>query len=1197
LAGGRARQTHPRLRAKRENLSDRFELEEAFLSSPDSAALKSAVIRAMDRRTNEPVVVKYWKKLGTAIDADLRELWRHEMRQSERVRAFPRADEVVVEALGYGETDDAFYIAMPSDVAPLEFASRFARPDHWLRTLQSPRHRVILWRNLRRLAEALGALHGQGLVHGRIDSRAIYSAGAATDADFRLGGFEFCLRVAELDKAPLQIIAKSRPWGSVTFSFLDDWRSLGRVIADLAGLDLKKLDDDGNRFAEGRPKLDLRAVEIDLVRLLVQPERNRALDAQIVSSRVDAVVKELEAEALADNSRYVLALRLGQTSRLSAALNAASGDAFDTDDIEAQLAFVQGDLEIGATLVRTNRGDLFLATETLVYDLKPLRNAEVSETWNVASCDHGHPRDEVRLGRRDSVAIPAHRIEIMRFGAAPRRLQELRGDALDWSTLFGTTPTSDPTLAARRGLLLAQISEALFRAVEVAPVEVVNQRRKGSRAIVELAASDSEHRMRLAQALRVDDPHKLLRRLFGREEADFDAEWQLTEVAGLGTTTRAAAGVRFVRTLQRDNRWLYEFEVISGVVPPSAQLHLRKVDDTGTEQVLRRRLRMLGTLATQSELSLMLIDPRRRLRTYQDTPLVEDSHFGELDTSKQEALRSIWETGPSQFVVGPPGVGKTKLVTEIVRRTLASEPAARLLVSAQAHQALDHLAAAVQKTLNRAGLEDDVILVRSKADDGADLSGAQTPDRAKAYLAQVHDSPLARKAPRTIRQSLIELAAAANVTGNLRTRLPLSILRQRRSFEALLLQSANVLFSTTNSGDLARLVEDRAQFDWTIVEEAAKATGPELLAPQLLSMRRLLIGDHNQLPPFDTDRMADFLGDQTRVKLALAQSDPVVGNIFRDYGLDDLREAIEDDAILSETCEWARRMMLMFESLVTNELDRQKRSDQGRRRVATELLQQHRMHPVIATLISECFYDARLQTSPERAAEFENGTPPFGVTGARLPASPIVFVDLPYVQREAGAGERRPTYHNPAELKATLAILKMLHAVPGDETDAPTLAVLSPYNEQVERIGRAIDDGLGGNLANLTGFRPGTSAVGFESTVDSFQGGEADIVVVSLVRNNDHVGRAALGIVRDRRRMNVLLSRAKWKLVLVGSMEFLRVQARRYRRHSHSDRAVPAFLAKMLEVFDRMAGETLADGRTPKFSVVPLATLTKDTPT
>jgi hypothetical protein len=45
---------------------------------------------------------------------------------------------------------------------------------------------VILWKNLRRLAEALGAVHGQGLVHGRIDTRSIYAAGAATEADFRL---------------------------------------------------------------------------------------------------------------------------------------------------------------------------------------------------------------------------------------------------------------------------------------------------------------------------------------------------------------------------------------------------------------------------------------------------------------------------------------------------------------------------------------------------------------------------------------------------------------------------------------------------------------------------------------------------------------------------------------------------------------------------------------------------------------------------------------------------------------------------------------------------------------------------------------------------------------------------------------------------------------------------------------------------
>ena len=53
-----------------------------------------------------------------------------------------------------------------------------------------------------------------------------------------------------------------------------------------------------------------------------------------------------------------------------------------------------------------------------------------------------------------------------------------------------------------------------------------------------------------------------------------------------------------------------------------------------------------------------------------------------------------------------------------------------------------------------------------------------------------------------------------------------------------------------------------------------------------------------------------------------------------------------------------------------------------------------------------------------------------------------------------------PTYHNPAELKAVLAVLSMLSAVPRKPTEPSTLAVLSPYNEQVERLGRAIEDGL-----------------------------------------------------------------------------------------------------------------------------------------
>jgi hypothetical protein len=844
---------------------------------------------------------------------------------------------------------------------------------------------------------------------------------------------------------------------------------------------------------------------------------------------------------------------------------------------------VEADFVTEIELLRFSDGGLALVTEAMVYTLQPLRQAGVDETWQIVTCDYARRRAEVSFGRHDSIALPEHRIEIIRFGRAGRRLQELRGDALDWSAAFNDEDKEDEaTTAVLRGLLLAQVTEALFRAIEIIPVEIIKKKARKEESTVLLSSGSDEQRERVADALRADAPHRLMKRLFDDEQADIDARWELSESGALGLSGRNNAPVHFVRTVHQDDRRLYEFR-LEGALPPTPHLYLRKVDDEGTEGALRRRLRMLVALATQEELCVMLADPRERIRTYRE-PLIEDAAFGALDGSKQEALRSIWSTGPGQFVVGPPGVGKTRLVSEIVRQVLAEDPTARILLSAQGHQALDHLATSVQTTLAAAGIGDDVLLVRSKADAAADLSGAQTHERVKQYLAAVDQSPLARGSPLGLRQAIGAMAASEENEDSGR-KGDADARRQRRSFEALVLESANILFSTTNSGDLARLVEDRAQFDWVIVEEAAKATGPELLAPLLLSMRRLLIGDHNQLPPFDTDRAIRFLSDQTRVKTGIAESDALVGRIFRDFGLDDLRSAIEDDDTLSQTCSAARRAILQFESLVTRELERQKTADPARRRVATELLEQHRMHPVIASVISECFYEKRLKTASKRAAEFEQDRPPFAITDDRLPGSPIVLVDMPYVQRMQGAEEKLPAYHNPAEVDAVKGVLSMLQPLTGEGKEHPTLAVLSPYREQMLRIGRAIEDAMSGPLVNLSGFAPPTKSGGFEGTVDSFQGSEADVVVVSLVRNNDHTGSRALGFLRDRRRMNVLLSRAKWKLVIVTSLEFLRVHSRRYTPRKTPGNAEDAFLAMLISMFDRLRGETLADG-TSKLSVV-----------
>lgn len=1165
-------------------LADLFELSEDYLSPPDETGLRSVLVEAVDRQTEESVVLKYWQKTKQPIDGDLRELWRHDMRQSERIRAYPSADEVTVQILRSGEVRDAFYFALPADAAPLDHVLRFSRVDHWIRTLNMVRSRILFWKNVRRLVKAVGAIHAQGLVHGRIDRASVFTGGATAEPDFRLSGFEFCLRVADPDPGPISAIAKSKGGGARTiFSFLDDWRALSALLCSLLGL--ATLEEDV-------PDDWCRPTEIDLLRLLERPDRNRALDAHRIIPLIDEVLDELEAEALVDNGRFVLALRLGPQSRLSAYLFRESNGAFDVDDIEGQFRYVRAQLEVGVDLVRTSRGKLVLATDTFVLELGPLTSVGQPETWQVAVTNSALPRAEYYLGRHSAARILAHRIELIRYGAAGNRLRELRGDALPWDTFLGPIEAEgDLGVQVRRGLLLAQIADAMFQASEITPVDVRQHRHTAGE--IDLVARESDKHTKIMQALRADTPRRFMTRLFDNEEADFDAEWDLSESSGLGTTGQGArctfVGVR----AGDDGTSFYSFRIVEGALPPSAQLYLRRVASTGTEQALRRRLRMLTALSSQSELTQALAEPRAGLRTYDGPALDKDAAFDDLDESKRDALQSVWTTGPLQFVVGPPGVGKTKLVTEIVRRVLAADNTTRLLVSSQAHEALDHLAEAVQQALEEAHLAEDLILVRSKADKGAELAGAQTPERAKAYIDRISNSELLKKAPQNIRRAVRDLRLATEVVARAKSPADLVALRQRRPFEALVLQSANVLFSTVNSPDLERLNDEHAVFDWVIIEEAAKATGPELVAPLLLSMRRVLIGDHNQLPPFDTDRISELLADKSRVRDALEESDQLIGYIFRDYGLDDLRDvALQDDTALGEMCQSALRSLLFFESHAKREIERQDFADVRRKRVANELLVQHRMHPAICRVISTCFYDDKLNTDESKKLAFEAGPPPFLSQDPAMPNSPIVFVDLPYIQRSPGAGEEFPTYHNSAEVEATVAALGAFRSREGGQK-RPSLAVLSPYNEQVTRLRLAIDNEIGGRLRHLQEFR--SASLGsdqFQSTVDSFQGNEADLVLVSMVRNNENVGRRALGILADRRRMNVLLSRARWKLVIVGSLEFLKVQSRRYDKATRLSRA-PTHLKKMLDTWDQLSRETMTDGRTPLFCVVPAARLAR----
>jgi len=72
-----------------------------------------------------------------------------------------------------------------------------------------------------------------------------------------------------------------------------------------------------------------------------------------------------------------------------------------------------------------------------------------------------------------------------------------------------------------------------------------------------------------------------------------------------------------------------------------------------------------------------------------------------------------------------------------------------------------------------------------------------------------------------------------------------------RDTDNLLLRSSDVTIATTSSYVIEEMIADGEQFDWVVIEEAARALGAELIGALLLGNRRIMIGDHRQLSPFD----------------------------------------------------------------------------------------------------------------------------------------------------------------------------------------------------------------------------------------------------------------------------------------------------------------------------------------------------------
>lgn len=185
----------------------------------------------------------------------------------------------------------------------------------------------------------------------------------------------------------------------------------------------------------------------------------------------------------------------------------------------------------------------------------------------------------------------------------------------------------------------------------------------------------------------------------------------------------------------------------------------------------------------------------------------------------------------------------------------------------------------------------------------------------------------------------------------------------------------------------------------------------------------------------------------------------------------------------------------------------------------TLLAEQYRMHTHIMQYSSDVFYESRLSAHPSVAHHTLHAA-----------HSPLLFIDT------AGSGfEERAegtSTANPEEAQFLIRHLSGLaqelapHYAPGG---FPSVAVISPYKMQLHELQEALL-----RTPALSAYQAHISV----NTIDAFQGQERDIVYISMTRSNSD---QSIGFLSDIRRMNVAMTRARKKLVVIGDSATLSI--------------------------------------------------------
>lgn len=455
----------------------------------------------------------------------------------------------------------------------------------------------------------------------------------------------------------------------------------------------------------------------------------------------------------------------------------------------------------------------------------------------------------------------------------------------------------------------------------------------------------------------------------------------------------------------------------------------------------------------------------------------EPMKFPWLNPTQERAVNEVFWAKDVAIVHGPPGTGKTTTLVEAINETLMHE--SQVLVCAQSNMAVDWIS---EKLVDR-GI--NVLRIGNPTRVNDKMLGFTYERRFESHP----DYPqlwAIRKAIRELRKN--RKKGSENYHQKM-DRLKSRAAEIELRINAELFGEARVI-ACTLVGSAHHLLEGM-KFGTLFIDEAAQALEAACWIPMRRASRVILAGDHCQLPPTIKSIAALRAGLGKTLMERIAENKPEVVTLLRiQYRMNDEIMRFSSDWFYGGKVESAPQ--IKYRSVLDYD------------------------HPI--TWIDTSNEENQITIEGEDAPE-DSASTSSSVSAANQNS------DLNFKEQFVGESFGRI---NKAEAELTLLTLAEYFTKIGKQRvleERIDVGIISPYRAQVQYLKKLIK--------KYEFFKPYRRLISV-NTVDGFQGQERDVILISLVRSNDE---GQIGFLKDLRRMNVAMTRARMKLIILGNKD------------------------------------------------------------